>query len=130
MEKWRIPSRCPVCGDELTVTRLHCNHCDTTVEGRFEATPFARLSPEQLEFVAVFLKSRGNIKEVERELSISYPTVRGRLDAVLETLGYRVDRSVAEEESRAKQARRKDVLDQLNRGEITAEDAVQVLKSL
>ena len=77
-----------------------------------------------------FLRARGNIKEVERELSMSYPTVRARLDAVLEALGYRVDRSAAEEEARAKQARRKELLDRLNRGEITAEEAVAALKSL
>lgn len=125
-----MPSRCPVCSGELTVTRLHCAHCDTVVEGSFEATKFARLSEEQLEFVAIFLKSRGNIKEVERELSISYPTVRGRLEAVLQTLGYRVDPAAVDEVTQAKQARRKEVLDQLNRGEITPEEAVQALKSL
>lgn len=130
MQTWRIPSRCPVCSGELTVTRLHCRHCDTTLEGRFETTRFARLTPEQLDFVAVFLKSRGNIKEVERELSISYPTVRARLDSVLAALGFQVDRSGAEEENRIKQARRKELLDRLNRGEITAEEAVAALKSL
>lgn len=130
LRNWRMPSQCPVCSGELTVTRLECGHCATKLEGRFDATPFARLTPEQQEFVITFLRARGNIKEVERELSMSYPTVRARLDAVLEALGYRVDRSAAEEEARAKQARRKELLDRLNRGEITAEEAVAALKSL
>ena len=125
-----MPGQCPVCSGELAITRLECSHCGTRVEGRFEPSPFARLTPEQQEFVTIFLRARGNIKEVERELSISYPTVRARLDAVLEALGYRVDRSAVEEEARAKQARRKEVLDRLNRGEITAEEAVAALKSL
>lgn len=130
LRKWRMPSQCPACSGELTVTRLECSHCGTAVEGRFDASPFARLTPEQQEFVAIFLRARGNIKEVERELSISYPTVRARLDAVLEALGYRVDRAAAEEELLQKQARRREVLERLSRGEITAEEAVAELKSL
>ncbi len=125
-----MPGRCPVCDEELLVTRLRCTRCETAIEGRFELGRWARLSPEQLEFVAVFLKARGNIKEVERELGISYPTVRGRLDAVLETLGYRVDPRSKEEVARGKQARRKEILDALNRGEITSEEAIKQLKSL
>ncbi|MFZ5815745.1 MAG: DUF2089 domain-containing protein [Bacillota bacterium] len=130
MQKWKMPSRCPVCTGELTVTRLRCRHCDTAIEGHFEVSKFSQLSKEHLEFVEIFLKSRGNIKEVERELGISYPTVRGRLDAVLEALGYRVEPTAVEETNRAKQAKRKEILDQLNRGEITSEEAVKLLKNL
>lgn len=130
MQKRRMPSRCPVCSEEMTVTRLRCMHCDTAIEGTFEVNRFARLSREHLVFVEVFLKARGNIKEVERELGISYPTVRGRLDAVLEALGYRVDPAAAEEVTRGKQHRRKEILDALNRGELTSEDAVRQLKNI
>lgn len=130
MQKWKMPSRCPVCSGELTVARLRCRHCETTIEGNFEVSKFSRLSKEHLEFVEIFLKSRGNIKEVERELGISYPTVRGRLDAVLEALGYRVEPAAAEETNRAKQTKRKEILDQLNRGEISSEEAVKLLKNL
>lgn len=125
-----MPSRCPVCNGDLIVTQLQCSHCDTRLEGRFSATRFARLTEEQLEFVATFLKCRGNIKEVERALSMSYPTVRARLDAVLEALGFRVDRTSVEEETRAKQERRRELLERLNRGEITAEEALAELRSL
>lgn len=130
MQKWKMPTRCPVCSGELTVTRLKCRHCDTAIEGHFEASKFSQLSKEHLDFVEIFLKSRGNIKEVERELGISYPTVRSRLDAVLEALGYRVEPAAVEETNRAKQAKRKEILDQLNRGEISSEEAVKLLKSL
>lgn len=130
MQKWKMPSRCPVCTSELTVTRLKCRHCETAIEGQFEASKFSQLSKEHLEFVEIFLKSRGNIKEVERELGLSYPTVRGRLDAVLEALGYRVEPAAVEEINRAKQAKRKEILDQLNRGELSSEEAVKLLKNL
>lgn len=130
MRARRMISRCPVCSEELVVTRLRCNHCETSIEGSFEVSKFAKLSKEHLEFVEIFLKSRGNIKEVERELGISYPTVRGRLDAVLETLGYRVDPAVTEEVVRNKQTRRKEILDALNRGEMSSEEAIKKLKDL
>lgn len=130
LQKRKMPTRCPVCTEEMVVTRLRCTHCDTAVEGTFEVTRLARLSKEHLEFVEIFLKSRGNIKEVERELGISYPTVRGRLDSVIEALGYRVEPSAADETNRAKLTRRKEILDALNRGEISSEDAVKQLKSL
>lgn len=123
-------SRCPVCNEELVVTRLRCTHCETGIEGAFEVNRFARLSKEQLEFVEIFLKSRGNIKEVERELGISYPTVRGRLDAVLEALGYRVEPTVAEEVATGKANRRKEILDALNKGEMTSEEAIKQLRTL
>lgn len=130
MQKWKMPSRCPVCSGDLTVTRLRCKHCDTGIDGNFEASKFSQLSKEHLEFVEIFLKSRGNIKEVERELGISYPTVRGRLDAVLEALGYRVEPAAVEETNRAKQTKRKEILDLLNKGELSSEEAVKMLKNL
>lgn len=130
MQKRRMPSRCPVCTEEMVVTRLRCTNCDTAIEGTFQASKFAQLSREHLEFVEIFLKARGNIKEVEREMGISYPTVRGRLDAVLESLGYRVEPAQAEEGNRLKQTRRKEILDSLNRGDITSEEALKQLKGI
>ncbi len=77
---------CPVCGKEMEVTALDCSNCDTTITGSFSRDKFSRLNEEQLKFVEVFIKSRGNIKEVEREMGISYPTVRSRLDEVVDVL--------------------------------------------
>ncbi|MHC4779896.1 MAG: DUF2089 family protein [Planctomycetota bacterium] len=83
----RILGRCPVCNEGLAVTELKCSGCDTDIRGRFQPCPYCRLSEEQEHLVSVFLKTRGNIREVEKELGISYPTVRARLDEVVKALG-------------------------------------------
>jgi hypothetical protein len=119
----RLLGRCPACGEPLEVVRLHCRHCDTSIEGHFDPSRFALLEPEQLDFLETFLRARGNIREVERELGLSYPTVRSRLDALLQALGLRA----AEPEDEGAAARRA-VLDALERGEITAEEAVRRLR--
>lgn len=124
MDRHRLPGRCPVCESAMDVARLQCPDCGTSVEGRFQLCKFCSLPREQQQFIEVFIKCRGNIREVERELGISYPTVRGRLDQVIGALGYKVE-AVAEEE---RGARRKEVLDSLSRGEITADEAVKLLK--
>jgi len=87
----------------------------------------ARLSPEQQVFVETFLKVRGNIREMERELGVSYPTVRSRLDEILRALGHRVERS--QDQNRRRQGRR-EILDALSRGELTADEAVRRLREL
>jgi hypothetical protein len=97
-----VISRCPVCGDELTVTRLHCQSCDTAIEGRFRLARFGRLSNDQLKFVEVFLKNRGIIKDVEAELKLSYPTVRAKLDDALKAMGF-AGGEVAENGARPRQ---------------------------
>lgn len=121
----RTVGRCPACGDNLAVRRLECVNCETAVEGRFVQSRFDRLSPEQQEFVEVFLLSRGNIKEVERVLGISYPTVRNRLDAVLEAMGHTVERDATDAGG---SGRRAEVLARLDRGEISAAEAIKLLK--
>lgn len=120
------PGNCPVCGSAMEVRRLHCRTCDTSVEGHFAAPRLARLTPEQQQFVETFLKVRGNIREMERELGVSYPTVRSRLDDILRALGHRVDR----EQEDDRQRRRREILDALGRGELTAEEAVRKLRDL
>jgi hypothetical protein len=132
MKVWHLPSACPVCQTGLNVTRLECPHCQTKVEGLFGLGRFARLTPDQLQFVETFLRCRGNIKEVERELGISYPTVRSRLDAVVEALGSRQEGTVVPpaEPQRNKSDRRKEILQRLNDGEITTDEAIRLLRSL
>lgn len=124
MDRHRLPGKCPVCDSPLDVTRMQCAECGTAVEGRFELCKFCSLSREQQQFVEIFIKCRGNIREVERELGISYPTVRSRLDQVIEALGYRVEAAAEEERG----ARRKEILDSLSRGEISTEEAIKLLK--
>ena len=112
----KVISRCPVCDSELTVTRLKCASCDTVIENNFRLSKFDYLSEEELYFTETFLRCRGNIKEVEKELSISYPTVRSKLDAVIN----------AGADSQA--SRREEILKALENGEITAEQAIAQLK--
>src|SRR5215210_4096126 len=83
-----VTGRCPMCEAELVVTHLRCQQCGTGLEGVFHLNKFDRLSREQLRFVDVFVKNRGVIRDVEKELEISYPTVRNRLDEVIRALGY------------------------------------------
>src|SRR6187551_3025270 len=83
-----VIATCPVCANELAVTRLHCGSCGTTLEGDFSVGRFGRLSREQLTLLESFLRSRGNLREMERELGISYPTVRARVEALIRSLGF------------------------------------------
>src|SRR5947208_1757922 len=83
-----VVARCPICSEQLRVVRLECESCGTRLEGSFSLGRFHALAPEQLEFLEVFIRARGSFKDVERELGISYPTVRARLDAVIRALGF------------------------------------------
>lgn len=121
-----MPGRCPVCQEKLEISRLHCPHCETSIEGRFEASKFDALTRDQLDFVEVFLKARGNIKEVERELGISYPTVRGRLEQAIQALGYRPE---PVPDDTVTVAKRREVLEALNTGRVSAEEAIKLLKT-
>jgi len=80
--------RCPVCGDVMHITKLECDSCNTIIESKFDICRFCQLPKEQKTFLEVFIKNRGSIKDVERELGISYPTVRAKLDAVIESMGF------------------------------------------
>ncbi|MBI2972449.1 MAG: DUF2089 domain-containing protein [Armatimonadetes bacterium] len=118
------PGKCPVCGQDLEVVRLQCTSCRTSVEGHFELSRFSRLDPEQLAFLELFLKARGNLKDVERELGLSYPTVRNRLEAVLAALGFAAEPTQKVEAGR----RRREILDALDAGKIGAEEALRLLR--
>jgi hypothetical protein len=123
-----LPGRCPVCGDTLQVTRLHCRQCDTVIEGHFVMGRLSRLSAEQLAFVETFLRCEGTIKRVEKELGISYPTVRARLEDVIRAMGFEVVSAIGQD-NRLSETERSQVLDQLDRGEITSEEALELLKN-
>ena len=137
-----VIATCPVCSGELTIARLHCRSCGTALEGEFGVGRFGRLDREQLSLLESFLRSRGNLKEMERELGISYPTVRGRVDALIRSLGLaeggapdadfdddiNVDEAAIDEPDAA--AGRRDVLERLARREISAEEAATALRDL
>jgi len=120
---YQVIGKCPVCGEELTVTRLHCRSCDTALEGHFNLGKFYRLTPEQLHFVETFVKCEGKITRVEEELGISYPTVRNRLHDAIRALGYEVP-----VEAGVSSERRKGILEQVQAGELSPKDAVELLK--
>jgi len=87
-----ISTECPICHNDLLITRLMCPNCGTTIEGHFTLEPFFHLTPEQLGFVETFLRCAGKINCVGRELGLSYPTVRSRLEEIIRALGYEVKR--------------------------------------
>ena len=117
---YKIITKCPVCSSNLIVERLKCKKCGTTIENDFELSRLNYLKSDQLKFIEVFLACRGNIKDVEKELGISYPTVRAKLDEVIAAMGFSVERKPQIDST--------DVIDRLEKGEITAEEAVNLLK--
>src|ERR1700691_380792 len=80
--------KCPSCDGNLTIARLDCPDCKISIDGEFAPPALLKLTGAQIDFIEVFIKNRGVIREVERELGVSYPTVRARLDDVIATLGY------------------------------------------
>jgi len=120
-----VIGRCPICGDTMTVTRLYCRSCDSALEGQFSLGRFYRLSPEQLAFVETFMRCEGKLNRVQEEMSISYPTARARLTEVIRALGYEV---VEEPAPVMPTEERKVILEQLARGEISSQAAVELLR--
>jgi hypothetical protein len=120
----KLISQCPVCAGQLYVTHLKCSDCDTELNGEFIANEFARLPQDKLDFLRTFLSCRGNLKEVEAALSISYPTVRARLDQMLDALGMRGQGGAAE----AAPVDRASILEALERGELSVEEAEEQLR--
>lgn len=122
-----LPTKCPLCGGEVTVTRIYCRECDTTIEGRFTGGPFAQLSAEQLAFVELFVRCEGKITRMEDELGLSYPTIRNRLHEVMRALGYEpggedtIVEGISDE-------RRQRILEDLDAGTISAEEAMRLLQ--
>src|SRR5689334_5251777 len=123
-----MPGHCPVCGDTLNVTRLHCANCDTSLEGHFMLGRLSRLTSDQIHFVETFLRCEGTLKRVEKELGISYPTVRARLEEVIRAMGFEVV-SALSDNSGYSESERAQILDQLERGEISSEEALSLLRN-
>ena len=134
-----VISTCPVCSAELAVTRLHCRSCGTTLEGEFSVGRFGRLTREQLVLLESFLRSRGNLRDMERELGISYPTVRSRVEALIRALGFgpRDGDEAADDASAGgppdaagAAAERQQILERLSRREISADEAATAIRAL
>ena len=120
-----VIGQCPICQDTLHVTRLHCRSCDTSLEGHFSLGRLYSLTPEQLNFVEIFIRSEGKLNRVEQEIGMSYPAVRSRLREVIKAMGDEVsqsaDKSISEVE-------RREILAELNAGNISAEEALEQLR--
>jgi hypothetical protein len=119
--------KCPSCDGNLTIARLDCPHCKISIDGEFAPPALLKLSGAQIDFIEVFIKNRGVIREVERELGVSYPTVRARLDDVITALGYSAksapDASTADDRG----SRRRAVLADLKDGKLTPDEALAAL---
>ncbi len=120
-----VLNRCPVCKNELIVSRMHCPTCDTVVEGRFTAGHFANLTQAQLEFMVAFVRNEGKLNRMEEELGLSYPTIRNRLHEVIRALGFEPGKEEAPEVDDEK---RRQVLEDLDAGKISPDDAMRVLR--
>ncbi len=122
---------CPVCSGDLSVTRLHCRACGTSLEGEFSVGRFGRLDRDQMALLESFLRSRGNLKDMERELGISYPTVRNRVDALVRALGLgEAPPATAEASPAAGPDARQAILERLARGEMSADAAADAIRGL
>jgi hypothetical protein len=117
-------SKCPICEGDLTVTRLHCDTCDTTIEGRFANGAFAGLAPEQLDFIETFVRVEGKMNRMADEMGLSYPTLRNRLHEIIRALGYEPGK---DETADVPDEKRREVLEKLDSGNISAEEAMRLL---
>ncbi len=117
-----VIGECPICSHDLFVTKLECSHCHSEISGQFQLSKFNYLSKERLYFIELFIKNKGNIKQLEKELKVSYPTVKKMLKEAIEALGYKVEEDDTDERDRD------EILDKLAKGEISSEEALKLLK--
>lgn len=120
-----LPSKCPICGGDIIVTKFYCRECDSTIEGRFYSGTFENLTPEQMSFIETFVRCEGKITRMEDELGLSYPTIRNRLHEVIRAMGYEPgsdETPVMSDEDRRK------ILESLEHGDITYQEAMRMLK--
>ncbi|MBN3490020.1 DUF2089 domain-containing protein [Acholeplasma equirhinis] len=142
-----VITTCPVCEHDLHITHLECEHCNTKISGEFNFSKFNYLDQETLLFIELFVKNRGNIKAVEKEMNVSYPTVKRHLEEAIVALGYKVDEDdedeeedivelkkskLAEAQSRIAEAKAKklEILDKIKGGQLKVEDAIEQIKKL
>lgn len=120
-------TKCPICSHDLTVSKLHCDNCNIEISGNFTYNSLLKLNKEQLTFVLVFLKNEGSIKAVERQMNISYPTVKKLLNEVLNALGLKENEF---DQPNDKSVYRQEILERFEKKEITFEECKEMLKNL
>lgn len=119
--------KCPICEQELHVTSLECSNCGSELRGHFDLGRFARLGSDDIRFVEIFVKNRGNAYRVAEEMEIPYSGVRARLTEIIQALGYDEENETPEE-SGLPPERRKAILEQVSSGKLTSEQAVRLLQ--
>ena len=117
----KIPTICPACTSKLEITELKCKTCGTVLQGEFPINRLLSLSEEDEKFLMAFLRSRGNIKEVQERLGISYPTVKNRLDKLLKAMGLF---------NEVEGLKEKEILENLEKKEISVSEAVKLIKEI
>lgn len=138
--KHNVITICPVCNKDLHITHLACGHCHTEIKGEFSFSKFNYINKETLYFIEVFVKNRGNIKAVEKEMNISYPTVKKYLDEAITSLGYSVDED-DDEPVRVKvqpvkidevyiKNKQQEILNKIKTGEMKVEEAIKIIKKV
>ncbi len=126
MKKRKILESCPTCYSSLSVTELSCANCGTVIHGHYDPCPFCQLSPKNLAFMMEFVKNKGNVKEMEREMGVSYWTIRGKLNEVITQLGFENPDLVANDKDNS----RREILEKVDQGEITVTEAAEMLAEL
>ncbi|UCG47208.1 MAG: DUF2089 domain-containing protein [Phycisphaerales bacterium] len=119
IEHLNLPASCPLCGGAIEVARIKCGRCGSEINGSFEAGGLAALPVEYQKFIAVFLRQRGNISQVEKELGISYPTINKMLDGINAALGLSPQQAPLS---------RKEILDAIEKGEMSVKEATNMLR--
>ena len=109
----------PVCGEKLHVTQLSCCQCGTQISGDFALSKFNALSREELAFAETFRRVQGSIREMEKELGISYPTVKKNLETIIRKMGFEVKKKSAQQE----------MLEKIRNGELTVDEAITQIKT-
>lgn len=110
--------KCPICSEQITIKSLHCEYCETTIEGNFYVCKFCELDSKQKKFIEIFIKSRGNLKELEKELGVSYPTIRNKLEEISNILCGDLKETINKEE----------ILSKLSSGKINSIEAVDLIE--
>jgi len=126
----RFISKCPVCDSDMVVTRLHCPQCDTTIEGSFypPTNPLSQLTPEQVQYLLAFVRCEGRFTRLEEELKLSYPTLRNRLNDIIRALGFEPGKEEPPAPARPTFDERRRILEELEQGQITFEEAQRRLQ--
>ncbi len=114
-------SQCPYCGNPMTVTEMTCGPCRTSIQAAFPMSRLAGMPVEHQRFIEMFVLAGGNLKEIAEQVGVSYPTIRSRLDKVIETLREQIGKS---------QRVRGNVLDAVQPGKANAEEAARLIKRI